>query len=92
MSSSVEGITSESEEEIKNSTAQNIPDLLRAEVGVHVNDIAGNRRAFTVDLRGFGETAGALGMNKIRGLEVIDFGGIAAGIGGSIEMGNQTNT
>ncbi len=46
-----------SEEEIKNSTAQNIPDLLRTEVGVQVNDIAGNRRAFTVDLRGFGETA-----------------------------------
>ncbi len=46
-----------SEEEIKNSTAQNIPDLLRTEVGVLVNDIAGNRRAFTVDLRGFGETA-----------------------------------
>ena len=46
-----------SEEEIKNSTAQNIPDLLRTEVGVQVNDIAGNRRAYTVDLRGFGETA-----------------------------------
>jgi len=45
------------EEEIKNSTAQNIPDLLRTEVGVQVNDIAGNRRAYTVDLRGFGETA-----------------------------------
>jgi iron complex outermembrane receptor protein len=47
-----------SEEEINNSTAQNIPDLLRTEVGVHVNDIIGNRRAYTVDLRGFGETAG----------------------------------
>jgi len=47
-----------SEEEIKNSTAQNIPDLLRTEVGVQVNDIMGNRRSYTVDLRGFGETAG----------------------------------
>ena len=48
-----------SEEEINNSTAQNIPDLLRTEVGVLVNDIVGNRRAYTVDLRGFGETAGS---------------------------------
>ncbi len=47
-----------SEEEIRNSTAQNIPDLLRTEVGVQVNDIMGNRRSYTVDLRGFGETAG----------------------------------
>ncbi len=46
-----------SEEDIKNSTAQNIPDLLRTEVGVQVNDLAGNRRSYTVDLRGFGETA-----------------------------------
>lgn len=43
--------------EIENSTAQNIPDLLRTEVGVQVNDITGNRRSFSVDLRGFGETS-----------------------------------
>jgi iron complex outermembrane receptor protein len=46
-----------SEEDIQNSTAQDIPDLLRTEIGIHVNDITGNRRTFTVDLRGFGETA-----------------------------------
>jgi iron complex outermembrane recepter protein len=46
-----------SEGNIKNSTAQNIPDLLRTEIGIHVNDITGNRRTFTVDLGGFGETA-----------------------------------
>jgi iron complex outermembrane receptor protein len=45
------------EKDIKNSTAYDIPDLLRNQVGVHVNDIAGNRRNYTVDLRGFGETA-----------------------------------
>lgn len=44
--------------DIKNSTAQNIPDLLRTEAGLHVNDIGGNRRNMTVDIRGFGETAG----------------------------------
>lgn len=46
-----------SEKDIHNSTAQNIPDLLRMETGIQVNDITGNRRHFTVDMRGFGETA-----------------------------------
>lgn len=50
-------VTVISEEDIKNSTAQNIPDLLRTEAGIQVNDIAGNRRNITVDVRGFGETA-----------------------------------
>ena len=50
-------VTVISEEKIKNSTAQNIPDLLRTEAGVHVNDIAGNSRNITVDLRGYGETS-----------------------------------
>jgi iron complex outermembrane receptor protein len=50
-------VTVISEKDIQESTAQTIPDLLRTEVGIHVNDITGNRRTFTVDLRGFGETA-----------------------------------
>jgi len=50
-------ITVITEEEINNSSAQNIPELLRFEAGIQVNDIAGNRRNYTVDLRGFGETA-----------------------------------
>ena len=50
-------VTVVSETDIKNSTAHDIPDLLRKEVGVLVNDIAGNRRNYTVDLRAFGETA-----------------------------------
>ena len=45
------------ETDIKNSTAYDVPDLLREQAGVHVNDIAGNRRNYTIDLRGFGETA-----------------------------------
>ncbi len=44
-------------EDIQNSTARNIPDLLRSQVGVQVNDITGNGRSFSVDLRGFGATA-----------------------------------
>src|SRR4030042_7143633 len=50
-------ITVITEEEINNSSAQNIPELLRSETGIQVNDIAGNRRNYNVDLRGFGETA-----------------------------------
>jgi iron complex outermembrane receptor protein len=57
LSSVPANVTVITEEDIKNSTAQNIPDLLRTEVGIHVNDIAGNRRNITVDIRGFGETA-----------------------------------
>lgn len=45
------------EEEIQNSPARDVPDLLRTEAGVHVSDISGNRRSYSVDLRGFGETA-----------------------------------
>ncbi len=45
------------EEEIEQSTAQNIPDLLRTEAGIQVIDVTGNKRSFIVDLRGFGGTA-----------------------------------
>ena len=44
--------------DIEASVARNIPDLLRAEAGLHVNDITGNGQTYTVDIRGFGETAG----------------------------------
>ena len=50
-------ITVITREDISNSTAGSIPEILRTETGVQVNDIAGNRRNYTVDLRGFGETA-----------------------------------
>jgi iron complex outermembrane receptor protein len=50
-------ITIITEKDIKNSSAQNIPELLRTEIGIQVNDITGNRRNYTVDLRGFGENA-----------------------------------
>ncbi len=46
------------EDSIHNSTASNIADLLRSSAGLHVNDVAGNKRNMTVDIRGFGETAG----------------------------------
>jgi iron complex outermembrane recepter protein len=51
-------VTIISETDIRNATARDIPDMLRTVAGVHVNDIGGNQRKYTVDLRGFGETAG----------------------------------
>ena len=50
-------VTVVTEEDIKKSTAINIPDLLRTQVGVQVTDVTGNGRSFSVDLRGYGETA-----------------------------------
>ncbi len=50
-------VTVITQKDIENSTAQNVPDLLRTEAGVQVNDITGNQRSYTVDLRGFGETS-----------------------------------
>ena len=45
------------EEDIAASTAADIPSLLRTLANVQVTDITGNRRHYSVDLRGFGETA-----------------------------------
>ena len=44
-------------EQIAQSPANTVPELLRNIAGVLVNDITGNGRNYTVDLRGFGETA-----------------------------------
>jgi iron complex outermembrane receptor protein len=43
--------------DIEESSAQDVADLLR-QAGAHVTDVAGNRRSYRVDLRGFGATAG----------------------------------
>ncbi len=44
-------------EEIDNSTAQNVADLLSTLAGAHVVDTGGNRRNYWLDLRGGGETS-----------------------------------
>ncbi|MEJ2471590.1 MAG: TonB-dependent receptor [Desulfuromonadales bacterium] len=44
-------------DQIRRSAARTVPELLRHIPGLLVNDIAGNGRNYTVDLRGFGETA-----------------------------------
>ena len=56
LSSIPASVTVITEEEVDQSAAQNVPELLRSVPGVLVNDIAGNGRNYTVDLRGFGET------------------------------------
>lgn len=50
-------VTVITEDKIRNSAAENIPELLRTVPGVFIQDITGNGRNFTVDLRGVGETA-----------------------------------
>jgi iron complex outermembrane receptor protein len=44
------------QEDIKNSNAKNIPDILRSEEGIVVRDLYGTGKKAQVDLRGFGET------------------------------------
>jgi iron complex outermembrane receptor protein len=49
-------VTVVTEEDIKNSNAKTVLDLLRSEEGVVVRDLLGNGKTAQVDLRGFGET------------------------------------
>lgn len=44
------------EEDIRNSNARTVVDLLRSEEGIVVRDLLGNGKTSQVDLRGFGET------------------------------------
>lgn len=44
------------EEDIKNSNAKTVVDLLRSEEGIVVRDLLGNGKTSQIDLRGFGET------------------------------------
>ena len=45
------------EREIANSTAKDIPNLLRMHGDLQVTDVTGNGRSYRVDMGGFGETA-----------------------------------
>lgn len=77
----VEGTMTEviTKEDIKQSPAQNIPDLLK-EIGVNVQDYYGDVAAVkaTVDLRGFGATAGQSTLILLNGrkLNPIDMSGV----------------
>ena len=50
-------VTVVTREDIQNSNAQTVADVLRSEVGLVVRDFLGNGKSASVDLRGFGETA-----------------------------------
>ncbi len=63
-------VTVISKEDIANSTAKDVPSLLRTQVGIHVMDITGNRRSYRVDLRGFGETSNSNTLVLIDGRRV----------------------
>nr|CRH07043.1 putative TonB-dependent receptor [Candidatus Magnetococcus massalia] len=45
--------------QIAQSSATNVPELLRSESGLFISDITGNGRSYRVDLRGFGATGGS---------------------------------
>jgi len=45
--------------DIEKSTAQDVPDVLRSSAGVDVKDVTGNGKSYSIDLRGYGETAGS---------------------------------
>jgi len=49
-------VTVITEEDIENSNAKTVADLLRSEEGIVVRDLTGNGKNTQVDLRGFGET------------------------------------
>jgi iron complex outermembrane recepter protein len=71
-------ITVIEEEDIRNSNARTIPDLLRGEESIVVRDWTGNRKQVTVDLRGFGESASSNVLVLVDGRRVneIDLSGV----------------
>ena len=71
-------ITVIDDEDIRNSNARTVPDLLRGEEGIVVRDWTGSRKQVTVDLRGFGESAPSNVLVLVDGRRVneIDLSGV----------------
>jgi iron complex outermembrane receptor protein len=63
---------------IEDSNAKNVPDLLRNQEGIVVRDWLGNGKTVDVDLRGFGETAASNTLVLVDGRRVnaIDLSGV----------------
>jgi iron complex outermembrane receptor protein len=57
-------------DDIEKSSAKDVPELLETQDAIHVSDITGNQRSFSVDLRGFGETASSNTLLLIDGRRV----------------------
>ena len=66
------------QEDIKNSSAKNVPDLLRSQEGIVVRDLLANGKSAQVDLRGFGEAAPYNNLVLVDGRRVneIDLSGV----------------
>jgi iron complex outermembrane receptor protein len=66
------------EEDIKNSNAKNVAELLRSQEGIVVRDLLGNGKTAQVDLRGFGETGPYNNLVLVDGRRVneIDLSGV----------------
>lgn len=71
-------VTVITEENIRNSNAKTVLDLLRSEEGIVVRDLLGNGKSAQVDLRGFGETGpfNTLVMVDGRRVNEIDLSGV----------------
>jgi iron complex outermembrane receptor protein len=71
-------VTAITEEDIENSNAKTVVDLLRGEEGIVVRDLLGTGKSAQVDLRGFGETAPANTLVLVDGRRVneIDLSGV----------------
>ena len=66
------------QEDIKNSSARTVPDLLRSQEGIVVRDLLANGKSAQVDLRGFGEAAPYNNLILVDGRRVneIDLSGV----------------
>ena len=66
------------QEDIKNTNAKDVPDLLRAREGIVVRDLLSNGKSAQVDLRGFGEAAPYNNLVLVDGRRVneIDLSGV----------------
>ena len=71
-------VTVITEEDIENSNAKTVADLLRSEEGIVVRDLTGNGKNTQVDLRGFGETGPFNNLVLVDGRRVneIDLSGV----------------
>ncbi|MBF0340314.1 MAG: TonB-dependent receptor [Magnetococcales bacterium] len=71
-------VTTIGREEIRESGAASVPELLRLQTGIHVMDMTGNGRNHVVDLRGFGESASTNTLVLVDGRRInqADLGGV----------------
>jgi iron complex outermembrane receptor protein len=72
-------VTIITDQEIRKSNAQTIPDILRTETGLVVRDFYGTGIKVSVDLRGFGEMAGSNTLVLVDGRRIneVDLSGVA---------------